>query len=133
MNPTTICIRKYPNRRLYDTSRSAFITSLQLHHLVQAGNHIQVIETATGRDITNIVLMQSIIEREPSRILSMPSEVFHCMVQGSPAAGAGAKNDQVMAKLVASFAQWAGPKSGHTCCGASSPTGCSGHTANAAV
>lgn len=131
MSPATICIRKYPNRRLYDTSRSAFITSLQLHQLVQAGNRIQVIETATGQDITNIVLVQSIIEREPSRIQSMPTEVFHNMLQGAAAAGNG-KNDQVMSKLMASFAQWAGGKSSHNCCSGTSQSGCSSHSANAA-
>lgn len=80
MNP--ICIRKYPNRRLYDTSRSSFITSGQLHDIVRHGTTIQVIETTTGRDITNIVLMQLVIEREPSRILNLPSDKIHNLVRG---------------------------------------------------
>ncbi len=77
-----ICIRKYPNRRLYDTSRSSFITSGQLHEIVRAGSQIQVIETASGRDITNIVLMQVVIEKDPIRILSLPTEKLHNLVRG---------------------------------------------------
>jgi polyhydroxyalkanoate synthesis repressor PhaR len=79
---STICIRKYPNRRLYDTSRSTFITSGQLHDIVRNGSQIQVIETASGRDITNIVLMQAVIERDPARITSLPTDKIHNLVRG---------------------------------------------------
>ncbi len=79
---TTIRIRKYPNRRLYDTSRSTFITSGQLHDIVRTGSQIQVIETASGRDITNIVLMQTVIERDPNRIINLPTDKIHNLVRG---------------------------------------------------
>ncbi|MSQ90937.1 MAG: hypothetical protein EXS01_06045 [Phycisphaerales bacterium] len=82
MTQEIIRIRKYPNRRLYDTSRSAFITSDQLYSIVREGNRVEVIESATGTDITNIVLLNAIIDRDPSRILSIPATVFHAMVSG---------------------------------------------------
>ncbi len=88
----TVCIRKYPNRRLYDTSRSSFITSGQLHDIVRHGTQIQVIETASGRDITNIVLMQTVIERDPSRILSLPTDKIHDLVRGVECGCAPAAN-----------------------------------------
>ncbi len=49
-------IKKYPNRRFYDVTRSRHVTLNDLHELVQAGNEIVVTDTATGADITNIVL-----------------------------------------------------------------------------
>ena len=82
-----ICIRKYPNRRLYDTSRSSFITSGQLHEIVRGGSQIQVIETASGRDITNIVLMQVVIEKDPSRILALSVDKIHNLVRGLNCSG----------------------------------------------
>ncbi len=81
-----IRIRKYPNRRLYDTSRSAFITASELHETVRSGRQVEVVDSATGTDITNIVLLNSIIERDPARILAVPSMVFHAMITGDEAA-----------------------------------------------
>ncbi len=80
-----IRIRKYPNRRLYDTSRSAFITTGQLHEIVRGGRQVEVVDSSTGVDITNIVLLNSIIERDPARILAIPSAVFHAMINGDEA------------------------------------------------
>lgn len=75
-------IRKYPNRRLYDTRRSKFITSEELYALVRSGNRIHVTDSASGTDITNIVLLNTVIDRDPARILAISSDVFHAMVVG---------------------------------------------------
>ncbi len=80
-----IRIRKYPNRRLYDTSRSAFITASDLHETVRSGRQVEVVESASGVDITNIVLLNSIIERDPTRILAIPTAVLHAMITGDEA------------------------------------------------
>ena len=75
-------IRKYPNRRLYDTRRSKFITSEELYTIVRSGNRIHVTDSASGTDITNIVLLNTVIGRDPERILAISSDVFHAMVVG---------------------------------------------------
>lgn len=79
----TVRIRKYPNRRLYDTSRSAFITGEELYTIVRGGHQIEVINSATGVDITNIVLLNAIIDNDPSRILSIPVDFFHAIAKGA--------------------------------------------------
>jgi len=80
-------IRKYPNRRLYDTRRSKFITSEELYSLVRSGNKIHVTDSASGTDITNIVLLTTVINRDPARILAISSDVFHTMVVGGNEGG----------------------------------------------
>ncbi len=95
----TIRIRKYPNRRLYDTSRSAFITSEELYAIVRSGRKIEVIDSASGGDITNIVLLNAIIDRDPERILSIPTNVFHAMANGGGMSLSAAKDSSDVERL----------------------------------
>ena len=57
-----ITIKKYPNRRLYDTSRSAYINLEELAQLVQAGHDVQIVDSKTGEDLTKEVLLQVVLE-----------------------------------------------------------------------
>ncbi len=77
-----IHIRKYPNRRLYDTSQSAFITSEELYAIVRSGHRIEVTDSATGADITNIVLLNAMIDRDPERIKGVSKDIFHALAAG---------------------------------------------------
>ena len=61
---TTRLIKKYPNRRLYDTLTSAYITLVDVKQLVLANEVIQVIDAKTNEDITRSVLLQIILEEE---------------------------------------------------------------------
>ncbi len=57
-------IKKYPNRRLYDTARSSYITLDDVRHLVLDEAEFRVVDARTGADITRSVLMQIILEQE---------------------------------------------------------------------
>src|SRR6202790_3156882 len=57
-------IRKYSNRRLYDTSGSRHVTLDDLRQLVLAGEKIKVIDDKSGDDLTRSVLLQIIAEQE---------------------------------------------------------------------
>jgi polyhydroxyalkanoate synthesis repressor PhaR len=57
-------IKKYPNRRLYDTEESKYITLSQLRHLIIQGASIKVIDSTTEEDITRNILLQIILESE---------------------------------------------------------------------
>ncbi|XZG69335.1 polyhydroxyalkanoate synthesis repressor PhaR [Chitinibacteraceae bacterium HSL-7] len=57
-------IKKYPNRRLYDTATSSYITLVDVKQLVLDGGEIQVLDAKTGEDITRSVLLQIIMEEE---------------------------------------------------------------------
>ena len=57
-------IKKYPNRRLYDTEASKYITLAQLRHLIIEGELIKVVDSTTEEDITRNILLQIILESE---------------------------------------------------------------------
>lgn len=57
-------IKKYPNRRLYDTSESKYVTLSDVRELVLSGVSFCVIDKKSGDDITRSILLQIIIEQE---------------------------------------------------------------------
>jgi polyhydroxyalkanoate synthesis repressor PhaR len=73
-------IKKYPNRRLYDTEASKYITLSQLRQLIIDGAGIKVIDSTTEEDITRNILLQIILESEsdgePLFTANMLSRIF---------------------------------------------------------
>jgi polyhydroxyalkanoate synthesis repressor PhaR len=59
-------IKKYPNRRLYDTAISQYVTLDDIRRLVTEGVRFQVIDAKTKEDITRSILLQIIVEQEES-------------------------------------------------------------------
>lgn len=57
-------IKKYPNRRLYDTEISSYITLEEVRQLVLTGTPFEVHDAKTGEDLTRAVLLQIIAEHE---------------------------------------------------------------------
>ncbi|MFC6673544.1 polyhydroxyalkanoate synthesis repressor PhaR [Marinobacterium aestuariivivens] len=57
-------LRKYTNRRLYDTSRSCYVTLEDVKQLVLSGEPFQVQDSKTGNDLTRNILLQIIAEQE---------------------------------------------------------------------
>ena len=57
-------IKKYPNRRLYDTTTSTYITLAEVKQLVMASENLVVRDAKTSEDITRSILLQIILEEE---------------------------------------------------------------------
>lgn len=57
-------IKKYPNRRLYDTQTSAYVTLSDIKKLVMAQEAFKVVDAKTNEDLTRSILMQIILEEE---------------------------------------------------------------------
>jgi polyhydroxyalkanoate synthesis repressor PhaR len=57
-------IKKYPNRRLYDTELSRYITLADVRALVMAGVDFRVLDTSNDADITRAILLQIMLEEE---------------------------------------------------------------------
>jgi polyhydroxyalkanoate synthesis repressor PhaR len=57
-------IKKYPNRRLYDTEKSVYITVADVLKLIRQGDEFQVVDADSGEDITRSILVQIITEQE---------------------------------------------------------------------
>ncbi len=60
----TVVIKKYANRRLYNTSTSSYVTLDDLSEMVKKGNDFSVYDAKTGEDITRSVLTQIIFDEE---------------------------------------------------------------------
>ncbi|MDD9962479.1 MAG: polyhydroxyalkanoate synthesis repressor PhaR [Gammaproteobacteria bacterium] len=57
-------LKKYPNRRLYDTTDSKYVTLHDLRQLIVDGESISVADSRDGSDLTRVVLMQILAEQE---------------------------------------------------------------------
>lgn len=73
-------IKKYSNRRLYDTEVSGYINLEGLAGLIQGGNRVQVVDAKTGEDLTRAVLMQVLLEVQGGLEL-MPVGLLHRMIR----------------------------------------------------
>ena len=62
--PSPRIIKKYPNRRLYDTETSTYITLAEVKDLVLQYKDFQVLDAKTGDDLTRAILLQIILEEE---------------------------------------------------------------------
>lgn len=78
-----IAINKYPNRRFYDTVNSRHVTLEEIHDLIISGKDIVVTDTRTGEDLTNVVLMQILLERDHVKLDLLPSSIIHMMIRSS--------------------------------------------------
>ena len=57
-------IKKYPNRRLYDTSASAYVTMAEIKDLVVRSQPVKVVDAKSGEDLTRSIFLQIILEEE---------------------------------------------------------------------
>jgi polyhydroxyalkanoate synthesis repressor PhaR len=67
-----VTIKKYANRRLYDTESSAYITLDRLAQMVREGREFEVVDAKTGEDITRQVLTQIIVDEEARGSTMLP-------------------------------------------------------------
>lgn len=77
----TLQIRKYPNRRYYDATRSCHVTLNDVYGLISEGRTVCVTDSTTEEDITNLVLLHMILERDQPKLNVFPSGVLHMMIR----------------------------------------------------
>ena len=76
-------IRRYPNRRFYDATRSKTVTLSEIHEMVVAGHRIRVTETSTGEDITARILTQIILDLDIGKLEMFPEGLLHAVLQAN--------------------------------------------------
>jgi len=97
-------ITKYPNRRFYDGTTSRHVTLTDLYEIVRRGGEIAVTDKETGRDITNVVLTQIILEHDPPKMELFPSSLLHQAIQANESV-MRRFIDQYFAQALAAFNQ----------------------------
>jgi polyhydroxyalkanoate synthesis repressor PhaR len=83
MAKKTVAIRKYENRRLYDTTNSRYVNLEEVAQLLQQGNDVQVIDATTNEDITRLILTQIIVEDAKAPNSGFPLDLLRQMVIAS--------------------------------------------------
>jgi polyhydroxyalkanoate synthesis repressor PhaR len=83
MEPATIVIKKYSNRRLYDTSGSRYVNLEDIAALVRKGNAVQVVDAKTGEDLTRVTLTQIITEDAKDKPTGLPLELLRQLIVAS--------------------------------------------------
>ena len=81
MSDSPRIIKKYPNRRLYDTANSGYITLADVKQMILADLVFQVIDAKTGDDITRTILLQIILEEEAGGMPMFSSAMLAQMIR----------------------------------------------------
>ncbi len=79
MATAPVLVKKYPNRRLYDTGLSRYVTLEELTARIRGGVDVRVVDAASGEDLTQATLLQVILETPASRLL--PAAVLARLVR----------------------------------------------------
>lgn len=79
--PGPLHVRKYSNRRYYDTTRSCNVTLAELHAAIADGYDIAVTDASTGEDITNAVLVAMILEYHAPKLAVFPAPILHQIIR----------------------------------------------------
>ena len=75
-----IVIKKYGNRRLYDTCSSRYVNLEDIAALIRNGNEVQVVDARSGRDLTRVVLTQIITEDAKDKPTGLPLELLRQLI-----------------------------------------------------
>ena len=81
--PQPLIIKKYENRRLYNTLTSQYINQGQVAQLVRDGHDVRVVDAATGEDLTRLVLAQIVLEDAKTPNSVFPLDVLRQMILAS--------------------------------------------------
>ena len=74
-------IKRYSNRKLYDTQESRYVTLEEIEEMIRGGKEISVVDASTGEDLTSVTLAQIILENERNRRAALPSAFLHQLIK----------------------------------------------------
>ena len=83
MKTSTVVIKKYGNRRLYDTGASRYVNLDDVAALVREGKDVKVIDAKTGQDLTRVTLTQIITEDVKDKPTGLPLELLRQLIVAS--------------------------------------------------
>jgi len=74
-------IKRYSNRKLYDTQESRYVTLEEIEEMIRAGREVSVVDAATGEDLTSVTLTQIILENERNHRSALPAAFLHQLIK----------------------------------------------------
>ncbi len=76
-----IVLKKYANRRLYDTEKSAYVTLNQLSEYIKEGRQVAVYDAKTKEDVTAFILTQIVLEEAKNKNALLPAPLLHLIIR----------------------------------------------------
>jgi polyhydroxyalkanoate synthesis repressor PhaR len=83
MKSPAVVIKKYGNRRLYDTTDSRYVNLDEIAEFIRQGKDVQVIDAKSGRDLTRVTLTQIITEDAKDKPTGLPLELLRQLIMAS--------------------------------------------------
>jgi polyhydroxyalkanoate synthesis repressor PhaR len=74
-------IKRYSNRKLYDTQESRYVTLEEIEEMIRGGREISVVDASSGEDLTSVTLTQIILEHERSHRGTLPTGFLHQLIK----------------------------------------------------
>ena len=74
-------VKRYSNRKLYDTQESRYVTLEEIEEMIRSGKEIAVVDAASGEDLTAVTLTQIILENERSHRATLPTAFLHQLIK----------------------------------------------------
>src|SRR4029453_9744443 len=79
--PETRIIKRYANRKLYDTEHSRYVTLDQISEMIRNGDDVKIVDNKTKEDLTTITLAQIIFEEEKKQKSFLPLGAMRNIIQ----------------------------------------------------
>ncbi len=83
MKSASIIIKKYGNRRLYDSSSSQYVNLDDIARFIREGKAVQVVDAKTGQDLTRVTLTQILTEDAKEKPTGLPLELLRQLIVAS--------------------------------------------------
>jgi polyhydroxyalkanoate synthesis repressor PhaR len=74
-------LKKYANRRLYDTEKSTYVTLSEVAEIIRQGRAVEIFDAKTEEDVTHLVLTQIIMEESKNKNALLPVSLLHLAIQ----------------------------------------------------
>ncbi|MGH7909236.1 MAG: polyhydroxyalkanoate synthesis regulator DNA-binding domain-containing protein, partial [Thermodesulfobacteriota bacterium] len=75
-----VVIKKYSNRKLYDLNRSRYVTLEEIAEMIRQGRQVRIVDADSQEDLTNVTLVQILLEEEKRRNL-LPVAFLHRLIK----------------------------------------------------
>lgn len=76
-----VTIKKYSNRRLYDTEKNAYVTLQEVADLIKEGRQVEVVDAQSGEYVTSFILTQIVLEEAKKKNLLLPVPLLHLIIR----------------------------------------------------
>ena len=81
MQPKNVVLKKYANRRLYDTEKSVYVTLNEVAAYIREGVDVSIVDAKTKEDVTAFTLTQIILEEAKSKNALLPVPLLHLIIR----------------------------------------------------